>query len=485
MNGQISRMRNTAVMLGMCALWAWPAIGHSATEENSKRLENHFSSLGTVEYFLPTPLGGPEMGAAVIRDGGGFEMRVVELRNGQPVSRLTERMPEYTGKRPFTFLLTGKQFLSYPTRSWTDDKGRAHEIGDLKIYDMTGESPQVLFELDNVTDLAFQAKGALTASNLVWQPADHYLNVDGLFPVKYKYFIIRQDETGQYDIMHHLELLPDNGLVESARYNNRAVYYYQLDDLTNAIAAIGKANIITDRDQSVILSNTDLLKSELADLEFQASHNPSNIVDEARMYYWTGQYQSALRVLETRQRRMSDTDWAMSGLCMARLKRWPEADNITAELKRRGVPWLGDYLSDLMKVAEIQQLPRVLEIQMRAMEALDPQHPALAAAKARILEGAGKMDEAQRLLEGYLARRPNRDVEEARYELYGIYFNKADQLGMDRLLAELKQGQLTDLNSYVNLKDYHDFSVVMEELEADQTDFIKSPDKPLDDLTLK
>src|SRR5690606_19113444 len=158
----------------------------------------------------------------------------------------------------------------------------------------------------------------------------------------------------------HLELLPDNGLVESARYNNRAVYHYQLDDLTNAIAAIGKANIITDRDQSVILSNTDLLKSELADLEFQASQNPATVVDEARMYYWTGQYQSALRVLETRQRHMSDSDWAMSGLCMARLKRWPEADNITAELKRRGVSWLGDYLSDLMKIAEIQQLPRVL-----------------------------------------------------------------------------------------------------------------------------
>ncbi|MEZ5339254.1 MAG: hypothetical protein R3F46_13465 [bacterium] len=468
-----------AAVLGICA----PAI--AATENGISRLDSHFSSLGTVEYKLYTPLGGPEMGAAVIRDGSGLEMRVVELRNGQPVSRISERMSEYTGKRPFTFLLTGRQFLSYPTRSWTDARGQEHQIGDLKIYDMTGESPQVIFDLPNVADLSFQAKGALTASNLLWQPADHYLNTEGKYPLKYNYFIVRQDQTGKYDIFHHLELLPDNGLVEAARYNNRAIYYYMHDDLMGAINAMSKANIITDRDQSIILSNTDFLKSELADIEYQAEHNPDPLVDEARMYFWSGQYQPALRVLETRQRYMSDADWALSALCLAKLKRWPEADNITAELRRRDVPWLGDFLSDLLDIAELQRLPRVLEVQMRAMEALDPSHPALIAAKARILLGAGQTAEAQRMLEGYLARRPDREVDEARYELYGIYHAAGDQAGMERLLGELRQGQITDLRDYVNLKDYHDFSVVMEELEVDQTEFIKSPKNPLQDLTVQ
>ncbi|MCB1217205.1 hypothetical protein KDL44_07420 [bacterium] len=468
-----------AAVLGICA----PAS--AATENGISRLDSHFSSLGTVEYKLYTPLGGPEMGAAVIRDGGGLEMRVVELRNGQPVNRISERMTEYNGKRPFTFLLTGRQFLSYPTHDWTDERGINHQIGDLKIYDMTGESPQVIFELPRVTDLSFEAKGALTASNLLWQPAFHYLNEDGKFPLKYNYFIVRQDQTGKYDIFHHLELLPDNGLVEAARYNNRAIYYYMKDDLMGAINAISNANIITDRDQSIILSNTDYLKSELADIEYQTEHNPDPVVDEARMYFWTGQYQSALRVLEARQRYMSDADWAMSALSLARLRRWPEADNITAELKRRNVVWLGDYLADMLSIAELQRLPRVLEVQLRAMEALDPTHPALVAAKARILLGAGKTGEAQRLLEGYLARRPNREVDEARYELYGIYHAAGDQAGMDRLLAELTTSQMTDLRDYVNLKDYHDFSVVMEELEADDTDFIKSPRNPLQDLTVQ
>ncbi len=481
-----SRMRILMPVLAFACWLAWTMPAAAVSEANRERLENHFASLGTVEYFLATPLGGPEMGAAVIRDGSGFEMRVVELRNGQPVTRLTERMSHYNGKRPFTFLLTGQQFLSYPTNLWTDSLGREHELGDLRIYDMTGETPVVLYELKNVTDLSFQAKGALTESNLLWQPADHYLNQQGIYPIKYNYFIVRPDDENHFSIFHHLDLLPDNGLVESARYNNRGVFYYLQGDLMNAIAAMSKANIITDRDQSIISRNMDYLKSEMTDLEYQASHNPDPIVDEARMYYWTGQYQSALRVLEVRQRHMSDTDLALSALCMARLKRWPEADNITAVLKQHGVPWLGDLLADLLTIAELQQLSSVLEVQLRAMEAMDPTHPALTAAKARILLNAGKADDAQRLLEGYLfARRPNRPVTEAIYELFGIYYNTGNTAGMDRLMNEVLQGELTDLSAYVNLKDYHDFSVVMKELAVDQTDNIKSPKNPLEDLTLK
>ena len=42
-----------AAVLGICA----PAS--AATENGISRLDSHFSSLGTVEYKLYTPLGGP------------------------------------------------------------------------------------------------------------------------------------------------------------------------------------------------------------------------------------------------------------------------------------------------------------------------------------------------------------------------------------------------------------------------------------------
>jgi hypothetical protein len=479
--------RQLLLIISVIGLWlvqAGPAA--AATQAGREQLGKHFAGLGKVEYELYAPLGGPEMGAAVIRDGSGIEMRVVELKNGTPTSRLSKRMDEYNGKRPFTFLLTGMQFLSYPTKTWTSPDGKRHDIGDLTIYDMRGDTPIVVYELKNVTDLFFQAYGALTASNLIWQPADHYLNTPGIYPIKYDYFNVRADENGQYEIVHHLEMLEDIGLVEAARYNNRGVFFYDRNNLENSIAAFSKANISTDRDQSVILRNTDYVKSEMTDLEYQASHNPDDVVDDARMYYWTGQYQPALRVLETRQRRMTDSDFALSALCMANLKRWPEADNITAVLKQRGVPWLGDYMADLLNIAELQGLPRVLEVQMRAMEALDPTHPALAAIKARLLIFAKQDDAAQRLLESYLfANRPNRDVSEAIYELYGIYFNASDSVGMERLQREAQQGELTNLKAYVNLHDYRNFDLVLEELQVDTTEWIKAPRKGLDDMTIK
>ena len=475
-----------ALLFCLLAGLAFSSPAQAASEASRERLDDHFASLGKVEYKLYTPLGGPEMGAAVIRGAGGLEMRVVELKNGQPTNRLNIRMDEYTGKRPFTFLLTGMQFLSYPTHTWVDSKGKAHDVGDLTIYDMRGDTPEVIYELKNVTDLSFQAYGALTAANLIWQPADHYLNTPGIYPVKYNYFNIRADETGQYDIVHHLRMLEDIGLVESARYNNRGVFYYSRNNLDSAIAALNSANIMTDRDQSVILKNTDYIKSEMADIEYQTSHNPDDVVDDARMYYWTGQYQSALRVLDTRQRRMTDIDYALSGLCLANLMRWPEADKLTAALKERKVPWRGDYLADLMNIAELQSLPRVLAVQMRAIEALDPTHPALAAVKARLLIFGGKEAEAQRLLETYLfGSRPNRDVTEAVYELYGIYVNANDSAGMQRLQQESLQGEVTDLRAYVNLHDYRNFDIVLEELQIDTTEWIKAPRKGLDDMTIK
>lgn len=475
------------LVFSVLGLWlAHASMAEAASQASRDTLDKHFAGLGKVEYVLYAPLGGPEMGAAVIRNGSILEMRVVELKNGTPTIRLSKHMDEYNGKRPFTFLLTGMQFLSYPTKSWTDSKGKRHDIGDLTIYDMRGDSPEVVFELKNVTDLFFQAYGALTASNLVWQPADHYLNTPGIYPIKYNYFNVHADETGKYEIVHHLEMLEDIGLVEAARYNNRGVFYYMRNNLESSVAAFGKANISTDRDQSVILRNTDYVKSEMTDIEYQTSHNPDDVVDDARMYYWTGQYQPALRVLETRQRRMTDSDYALSALCMANLKRWPEADNITAILKQRGVPWLGDFLADMLNIAELQGLNNVLEVQMHALEALDPTHPALAAQKARLLIFAKQEDAAQRLLESYLfGNRPNRDVTEAAYELYGIYSNANDTAGMERLKRETLQGEMTNLKAYVNLHDYRNFDLVLEELQVDTTEWIKAPRKGLDDMTIK
>lgn len=530
-------MRVVLVML--LGLACWCLLGNSAqaiSVKNEARLMEHFTGLGQVHYSLFAPLGGPEVGGAVIDDGDGTGRLVIaRVEKDAILELLTEGLSELSDKPPFTFLFTGHHALVYPTRSWTDTRGVKHRRGDLVIYDITmQDTPLELFALKDVCDIMFQAGGALSADNLLRQPSSHFLNSSSMLPVKYNYCQLSfepapakadserpstdapqvdssgEAETGddgnegaqqpeqaasashseapEYTYVLSLPLKPmaNAASVDAANLNNRAIFNYYRGRLLEATRLLTQADNIAESNQNVILRNQSLINSELDDLGAQARLMPGVPFDEALQYYWQGDYLGLLRIMDIRRNLgMSDNDYALLGLALAHEKRWPEVDRVTVELERRGWPLLADFLWELNKIAEVQgftEIDGIANQRLLALEAIDTNHPGYIAGLARLLRRTGQEQQAVHVLGNYVFNPVNADIDlsEPRWELYQMRYHKADQIGCDQLIESARAGPILNLLGYVQLVDFIDYSTALTDVPIDHSGRMKVPEYPLE-----
>jgi len=485
------------VALAVCLVLAvsgGPAWAMS--EANQKLLKEHYDGLGEVRYALFAPLGGPEIGAAVIGGtvlpGGGVQgaqlwvMRVE--KGGTLTTLLNEPLSTFTKRAPFTFLLTGRHLLTYPTAEWVDGRGLSHRRGDLTIRNLEAEGgPKIVYQLRDVVDLSFQAGGALSGDNLLWQPVVHFLNTGARLPVRNVYFSLTLDSAkGEYKLSRHLTCLPDAATVDAANLNNRAVYCYSEGWLSDATRLLEQASVVSEADQSVISHNQAMIRSELTDLAEQGNLLPDRRFDEALMYFWQGDFAACLRVLDARRHTgLGDDDLAMSGIALACVRRWPEVDRVTVELEHRAYAQLADYLAELVRVALRQGFFDVASTYLRALEAVDKRHPAYAALYATLLARMGNTADAENLLEQYLAAHPGGSVNAMpRYQLFQLYKGRGNEAGCQTLIADALVGPVFDLMGYVELADYFDFSSALIPVPAEERERLQMPDHPLDQLEI-
>jgi len=530
-------MRVVHVML--LGLVCWCLMGNSAqaiSVKNEARLTEYFNGLGQVHYSLFSPLGGPEVGGAVIDDGDGTGRLVIARVEKDTIHELlTEDLSELSNKPPFTFLFTGHHALVYPTRSWTDTRSVEHRRGDLMIYDITmQDTPQELFALKDMCDIMFQAGGALSVDNLLRQPSPHFLNSTGMLPAKYNYIQLSfeavpakadaeppstdaaqvdsasEAETGgdesegaqqpeqaasagheeapEYTYVLSLPLKPmaNAAMIDAANLNNRAVFNYYRGRLLEATRLLTQADNIAESDQKLILHNQSLIKSELDDLGAQARLLPGVPFDEALQYYWQGDYLGVLRIMDTRRNLgMSDNDYALLGLALAHEKRWPEVDRATVELERRGWPLLADFLWELSKIADGQgftEIDGIANQRLLALEAIAPNHPGYIAGLAKLLRRTGQEQQAIQVLEDYVFNPANADIDlsEPRWELYQMRYHKADQIGCDQLIEAARTGPILNLLCYVQLLDFIDYSTALTDVPVDRSGRMTVPEYPLE-----
>jgi len=468
------------MLTALAVLAAAPA--QAISEKNRVALAKHFAELGPVKHELYAPLGGPEVGAAVI-EGTSPRMEVVLVNGKEFKTLLTLGVPAVTEQSPFTFLLTGMHLLTYPTVDWTDSAGPVHHRGDLAIYDLSAkDQPKKLFELQDVLDLTFAAAGSLTPEGLLWQPSRHFLNTGEILPVKNNYFrLALNQETGEYQLYMHLTALPDAATVDSANINNRALLYYNEGRLFEASRLLEQAAQLAESNQSVVLRNQALINSELDDLDAQGNLLPDKPFDEGLAYYWEGDYGACLRVMENRQN-FSDTQLAMLGLALAQVKRWPEVDRTTVELERRKVPFLADYLSELVKIARFERFDEIANVYLLALQVTDKDCPGYAANLAAMYVLSGDTARAEQLLEDYLSKHAasERNLSEPRLTLFTLYHQRANQAGCEQLLKDAQAGMQSDLNGLVQLLDFVDYSAAMTDVPLAPSDRIKAPKKPLE-----
>jgi hypothetical protein len=493
-------LRGALAVLGALALaaGAWrPAAAMSL--DNQTRLKAYFPTLGKVTYDLYAPLGGPEVAAALLDDGGGPSsgtLHVVRVAPDGKIETLLTKPLTNAGlshRQPFTFLLTGKHLLTYPTVLEKDASGRAHERGDLSVYDLLADGgPRLLFSLPDVEDLGYQPAGALSNDNLLRQPSAHFLNRMGVLPVKYDYFRLSYDpQIGQYRLFHHLTALPDADTVAAANKNDRALAAYYAGYMMDATRDLDQASQLAEADQTTIYHNQDYIKSELDDLAAQGHLMPDQPYDDALLAFWQGDYRLVLRILDQRhgdeQKQYTDEELAMLGISLAGLRRWPEADKVTGELAQRRFVYMGDYVYELVKVAEYEQLPQVVTIQLRNLQGVDPGNPGLVAALARVLERNGKVPQAEAMLAHYLDNNlgSGRSLLPARLQLYSIYFEGGDTSAMSRLSRDALKSHSGSLRGFVDLADYLDFRGVFTDVPLEAGEHMKAPDKPLDTLSIQ
>jgi hypothetical protein len=459
-----------------------PAL--AINESNKQALAKHFTEQGTVVFDLYTPLGGPEIGAAVI-DSSAPRLEVVEVKGrGDFRTLLTLSMPQGLKRQPYTFLLTGQHLLTYPTVEWQDDHGVAHRRGDLTVYDLISEGePKKLFELKGVDDLSFAPGGALTADNLLWQPSRHFLNTSATLPQKNNYARLVLDESGSYRLLRHLVALPEAAIDDAANLNNRAIYFYGAGRLSEAARLLEQASQLAEGNQRQLSRNQALIKSELTDLAEQGHLVPDRPFDEALCYYWQGDFNACLRAMEGRSA-FSDEQLALLGLALAQVKRWSDADRATVELERRHVPFLADYLAELVGIARFQRFYDVAQTYLLALQVTDDKHPGYATNLSAMQVLAGDVDGAIRTLEGYLTQQVHsgRDLGAPRAALYELYAQSGNKAGCDRLVADALAEPHHDLSGLVPLVDYVDLSASMSDVPAEERDRIKAPSQPLDNI---
>ena len=476
-----------AVIAGLTVLWSGSAQAISV--ENRERLEKHFADLGTIHYELYAPLGGTEVGGVILDDGDGSgTLHIARVDNKKVTDLITESVPDLEGRPPFTFLLTGFHVLTYITRDWTDEAGRPHRRGDLKVYDIEPEGedevvPRLLYELKDVCDLSFHPGGGMNNDNLVWQPSQHFLNDSRVLPVKNEYVQFSYDpEADEYYFLQHLTALDDAAEVDSANFNNRAILAYRDHRLLDASLYLKRANDIAQADQSIILRNQALINSEIADLEDQAERIPDRPADLVLQYYWQGDYSGVLRIMEARSGSgYTDYDAAVIGISLAQEGRWPESDSVTEELSKRNPGFLADYHWELCQIANRQGYPEIAGRHLLTIEQLDRYHPGYVLGLYRLLNQSGEPEKARRLLENYVLQpQPGRDLHEPRYELFQLYYREADQIGQDRLVRDSLSAPVLDLLGYVELIDYHDLSLALTEIPLDTSGRLVAPKHPLE-----
>jgi hypothetical protein len=455
-----------------------------------EKMQRHFASLGTVKYELFAPLGGQDVGAVLLQGSSGDELRVVKLQPGGGFSTVYSgpvSSAGVSGRQPFTFLMAGKHLLIYSTRIYEGLGPLKSEIGDLSVFDLTGEgAARLIFSLSGVADLGVQPSSSLSQDSILRQPSRHFLNRSGRLPVKYDYYRLSFDqEAGQYRIFNHLTPLTSADVDEAANLNNRAIADYYSGRLMDASRGLERAAIVVERNQTTVYRNQNLVKSEIDDLAAQGRLVRSLPNDDALLAFWQGDYFLVTRLLEMRQAaNLSATDYAMLGLAFAHQRRWPEADQQTSRLAKLNYPEIGDYCTELVKIAEYQKLPQVVEIQLRALEYLAPAHPGLTAALARVLLRASQPAQAEALLSSYLNRESgsSRDLAPARLELFSIYHASNNQTGMERLIRDELSSHSGSLRCFVAMADYIDSSLAyVDVVEADRQR-LKAPTKPLDYL---
>lgn len=476
----------------LAALWlAAGGAARAANIETQKALDEYFAKQGEVLLVVYPPITGPELGAALIA-GKAAEgattapvqlvvARVAGRREVQPV--LAEAMPAAAGPPQFALLMNGKHLLTYGAAPWVDAAGRSHARGDLRIRDLEAAGgPKQLFELKDVIDLGLPSGSVQYSDCLLWQPKPHFLNNRGVLPVRNSYIHLScNPEKGEYKLYQHLAALPDAEKVDSANLNNRALLYYRAGALTDAARLLEQAYALAEADQSVVAHNQTLVKSEIEELSRQLQHAESQTGDRALLYFWQGEFRLSLGALEPRQREgMTDSDAAMAGLALAQLDRWPEVDNLTVDLERRKAPFLAEYISSLVDIADLQNHPDISSTYLQALGAVGSDTPAYAAWYAEALDRRGRSAEAQFALEHYLATHPGGSVNAApRLKLCELYWRQGNRAGCDALAQDALAGPLTDLQAYAQLADFYDLSTARREIRP-EGDRIVAPDKPLD-----
>jgi hypothetical protein len=475
----------TLCLLG-CAMLATPAAAIS--EKNETLLKDYFRSQGEVIYELYAPFGGPELGGAILRNSGGAALQVVEVQGRADCKTLYTQPvnPDFTPP-PFTFLLTGQHLFVYSTTPWTGPDGLEHQRGDLKIISLLPESAgNVLFELKDVCDLRIEPGGALTLDNLLWQPSSHFLNRFGFLPRKSDYFRLSLDMAdGKYKLYQHLAALPDAATNDWANLNNRALYHYSTFRLKDASYLLEQASRVAEGDQSIITRNQQYVKSEITDLAAQQNLLPDLPYSEPLESFWQGDYAAVLRALEVRQQQgLTAFDYAVYGLSLAQLQRWPAVDNATITLEKQNFPYLSDYLWELIQIALYQGFPDVAQTYLVALQVTDPKHPGCATGTARLERLRGNLAEAERVLERYLADPAvnSRDVADARLELCDLYHQRGNLVGCQQLVADALKPPVTNLQAYAELLDYIDYSTARIELPVDQSNRMKAPEDPLESI---
>jgi hypothetical protein len=482
-------MRNTIMLLiVLAATVVQLAPAAAITADNRERLEEHFAELGEVAFESYAPLGGPEVGCAVVSSGSGAShtLVVAVIEKGKITELLAKPVADLDGK-PYTLLNSGRHVMLYITRPWMSPDGDPRRLGTLQIYELlTTGGPRLLYELPDVCDLHFMPEGSRADEHLLWQEAPHFINGFGMLPRKNNYAVLAYDPAeNEYTLRHHMLLLPDEANDQGAAYNNRAVAVQRSHQLRAASYLLSEANNIAQYYQGTIMHNQALVRSEMNDFETQLERFSGRPSSEALMYYWQGDYAGVLRLLDARQSSgFSELDQVLLGLSLAGEKRWREADMVTARIVERMPHYTGDYIWELVRTAQLQNFPDIALRLLEELYAVDPEHPGYITGITRLMRRQGEREAALELLDDYVLDPLNRDrmLRDPRRELYGMYLQEGNVAGCDRLEAQVLSQPLEDLLAYVDLVDYIDFNKALIEIELDRSDRITAPEKPLEHL---
>jgi hypothetical protein len=472
----------------------WLALGTgawAANIESQKVLGEYFAKQGEVLLVVYPPITGPELGVALVAaktaDGAApasaqlIAARVAGRREVQQV--LAETYALAGGAPQFALLMNGKHLLTYNPTPWKDAAGQDHARGDLRIRDLEAQGgPKQLYELKDVVDLGLPAGSVQYSDCLLWQPRQHFLNAHGVLPVRNNYVQLScNPDKNEYTLFQHLTALPDAEKVDSANLNDRALLFYRLGALTDSARLLEQAYSLAESDQSIVAHNQELVKGEITELSRQLQHAEGRQGDRALMYFWQGDFRLSLGALDSRKREgMTDLDAGLAGLALAFLDRWPEVDSLSVELERRKVPFLAEYISYLVDIADLQNHADISSTYLQALGAVGSNTPAYAAWYAEALDRRGKSAEAATALEQYLATHPGGSVNAApRLKLCELYTRLGNSAGVGQLAKDALAGPLTDLQAYAQLADYYDLSAARREIRP-EGDRLIAPQGKLD-----